>query len=252
MGARPGIAFPPQFAHSAADMTPVTLISVFDLDRTLTRLPTYTLFLLRSALRNNPLRLLLLPALIPVALLNAAKILTRRQMKMAMHAVLLGRRIPAATATSLADTFARHVHARGLLPAAVRRIGREQAEGRRVILATAAPELYARPLAALLGIDDVVATRCTWQDGDLLATIQGENCYGPAKREMLDAYLAAHGLPRETVHIRFFSDHASDLPMFDWVDEPIAVNPSAALTAIAKARGWPQFDWTSSKVRANA
>jgi HAD superfamily hydrolase (TIGR01490 family) len=230
----------------------VTPISVFDVDRTLTRLPTYTLFLLRSTLRNNPLRLLLLPALIPAALLNAARILTRRQMKMAMHAVLLGRRVPAATATALAEAFAQRLYANGLHAEALRRIRREQAEGRRVILATAAPELYARPLATLLGIDDVVATRCTWQDGDLLATIQGENCYGPAKREMLDAYLAAHGLPRETVHIRFFSDHASDLPMFDWVDEPIAVNPSAALTAIAKARGWPQFDWTSSKVRANA
>lgn len=206
-------------------MKPETSISIFDVDRTLTRLPTYSPFLLSSAWRNHPWRLLL-PALVPIALLYAAKLLTRRQMKMAMHGVLLGRPLCATTATCLGEDFARRLNATGLYDSARQQIFREQAAGRRVILATAAPDLYARPLAALLGIDDVVATRCMWRDGKLLASIGGENCYGATKRDMVAAYLARRGIVRDAVHIRFFSDHASDLPVFDWVDAPIAVNAS--------------------------
>jgi phosphoserine phosphatase len=35
----------------------------------------------------------------------------------------------------------------------------------------------------------------------------------------------------------------SDLPTFDWADEPIAVHPSPKLRAVAAERGWPILDW---------
>jgi HAD superfamily hydrolase (TIGR01490 family) len=224
-------------------------LSIFDVDRTLTRLPTYTMFLLSSAWSTNPLRLLLAPALIPFALAYAAGRKTRREMKMAMHATLLGRRIKRGRAVALAERFAKRVYRDGLYAEARRRIGEEQDAGRRVILATAAPDLYIRPLAALLGIDDVVASRCSWESGHLVPSIDGENCYGPAKRDMLRAYLAEQGIARDAVHIRFFSDHASDLPVFEWVDEAIAVNPSPRLSAIATTRNWPQQDWKALEAK---
>jgi HAD superfamily hydrolase (TIGR01490 family) len=225
---------------------PVSL-SVFDVDRTITRLPTYTMFLLTSAWFGNPLRLLLIPALIPFAIAHAARRITRRQLKMVMHGLMLGRRVPRAKAAGLAERFARRIYADGLYAEARRRIREEQSAGRRVVVATAAPDLYIRPLAALLGIDDVVATRCSWEGGDLLTAIDGENCYGRAKRDMLRDYLSERGISRASAHIRFFSDHASDLPVFEWVDEPIAVNPCPKLATIARARNWPQQDWKASE-----
>src|SRR3546814_4654856 len=78
---------------AAGALSPVTL-SVFDLDRTLTRLPTYSRFLLFAARSRAPWRLLLLPLLLPVALLYALKIVPRRTMKQAMHRIAIGRALP--------------------------------------------------------------------------------------------------------------------------------------------------------------
>ena len=44
-------------------------------------------------------------------------------------------------------------------------------------------------------------------------------------------------------HVRFYSDHASDEPVFDWSDEPVAVNPHARLARLAATRGWAVEDW---------
>ena len=43
--------------------------------------------------------------------------------------------------------------------------------------------------------------------------------------------------PRDTLHVRFFSDHHSDAPMFEWADEGFAINPTPKLRALAAARG---------------
>ena len=36
----------------------------------------------------------------------------------------------------------------------------------------------------------------------------------------------------------FYSDSLNDLPLLERVSEPVATNPSAALEAIARERGW--------------
>jgi phosphoserine phosphatase len=47
----------------------------------------------------------------------------------------------------------------------------------------------------------------------------------------------AHG------HVRFYSDHVSDQPAFEWADEPVAVNPHGRLRRLAEQRGWQIEDW---------
>jgi phosphoserine phosphatase len=42
--------------------------------------------------------------------------------------------------------------------------------------------------------------------------------------------------------VRFYSDHASDAPVFEWADEPVAVNPHAKLAKLAATRGWTVED----------
>ena len=51
-------------------------------------------------------------------------------------------------------------------------------------------------------------------------------------------------LPAGTrAHVRFYSDHVTDAPVFEWADEPVAVNPHDRLRRLAKLRGWPVEDW---------
>ena len=225
-------------------------LSVFDLDRTLTIQPTYTPFLLFAMRTRAPWRLMLLPLLLPVALLYAARIVPRRRMKQAMHRLALGGALPEREAAQLADRFARRLVETGLYAEGLALIARERAAGRRILLATAAPHFYTAALARRLGIADVVATASTWRNGCLSPAIGGTNCYGADKRAMVEAFLADAGIDRAAAHIRFYSDHASDLPMLDYSDEAFAVNPSKALRAIAADRRWPVLDWRATRKAA--
>ncbi len=231
------------FATSPSPRTQKAMLSVFDLDRTLTILPTYTPFLWFAVRSRAPWRLLLLPLLLPVAALYALKLIPRCRMKQAMHWVALGSALPERDAARLADRFAEHLVARGLYAEGVALIETERKAGRRIVLATAAPHFYTAALARRLGIADVVATASSWQDGRLTPAIASANCYGADKRALVEAFMDRADIARDAAHIRFYSDHASDLPMFELADEAVAVNPSAKMRALAAARGWPVLDW---------
>ncbi len=218
-------------------------LSIFDLDRTLTRKPTYTAFLAFAALRHCPWRLALAPCVVACMLAYLAGFISRRRVKELEQALVLGRRISRREIASLADRYAHKIARKGISPAGLARIRQERAEGRQVIMATAANAFYLDAIARRIGIEDVVATRSMWDGDDLLARIDGENCYGAAKRDMVCAYLETRQLCREQTSVRFFSDHVSDLPTFEWADEAIAVNPSPALRKVACERNWPVLRW---------
>lgn len=218
-------------------------ITILDVDRTITRRPTYTLFLLHAMRRIAPWRVLLLPLLLPAGAAYAAGLIRRERMKEAMHWVALGGAVPHHRANQVADEFADKLLRDGLYPQAVRLIEQRRAAGHHVILATAAPTLYIRPLARLLGIEQVVATRAIAGDTHLTARISGENCYGPVKLAMIEDALAAAGIDRATAHVSVYTDHHSDRHICDWADAPHAVNPSPKMAALAAQRGWPVLDW---------
>jgi phosphoserine phosphatase len=58
---------------------------------------------------------------------------------------------------------------------------------------------------------------------------------------MIEDWLTKERVTR--AHVRFYSDHASDAPVFEWADEPVAVNPHDRLRKLAGERGWPVEDW---------
>ena len=111
-------------------------------------------------------------------------------------------------------------------------------------MATASARLYVTAIADRLGFDDVIATNSIYGIDDIVtAKIDGENCYGPAKLRMIEAWMAKEGLSRADCRIRFYSDHASDAPVLAWSDAPFAVNAHAKLRRIAEAKGWTIVDW---------
>ena len=58
---------------------------------------------------------------------------------------------------------------------------------------------------------------------------------------MVEYRLAKNGLQRG--HVRFYSDHASDAPVFEWADEAVAVNAHDRLVRLARERGWRVENW---------
>lgn len=218
-------------------------ISFFDLDRTLTKNPTYTAMLAYMSWHLVRWRLLLAPVVVLAMLGYLCGLYSRRRVKEIEHWLLLGNRARRADVDKLAHQFADKLHGNGLLIAGKAAIAREKASGRQVVLATAANHFYATALAERLGISEVVATQSVWKEDQLTSSIEGENCYGLAKRQMATQYLKVRGLLRNDVHIRFYSDHISDLPTFEWADERIAVNPSRKLFEHALALNWAVVFW---------
>ena len=220
-------------------------LAVYDMDRTVTRHATYTPFLLHCALRRAPWRLLSLPLVILSTLAYLARLIDRAKLKEINHHLLLGRRIHPRDLQPLVESFADKQVRTNIRPGARNAIARDKSENRRVVLATASYRLYADAIAARLGFDDVIATgSIIGLDERVHAKIAGENCYGPAKLRMISDWVDKSGLKGEHGHVRFYSDHVSDQPAFEWADEPVAVNPHGKLRALAEQRGWAIEDWS--------
>ena len=222
----------------------MTDLAIYDLDRTITRRPTYTLFLIHCALRRQRWRLLFVPAVVIAMLAYAAGLFDRGRLKEICQSRLIGRHIHAADLRPLAESFADATISGNVRPGARRAIERDRKQGRRLVLATASYRLYADAIAERLGFDDVIATGSViGLDERVHARIEGDNCYGPAKLRMIAEWVERSGLTGTHGHVRFYSDHASDAPVFDWSDEPVAVNPHARLARLAAERGWAVEDW---------
>ncbi len=219
-------------------------LAIYDMDRTVTRRATYTPFLLHCAVRRAPWRLVFVPLVLVSMLAYVAKLIDRGRLKEINHLLLLGHRRHPSELKPLVDSFAEVTVAKNIRPGARAALERDRAEGRRLILATASYRLYADAIARRLGFDDVIATgSIIGLDERVHAKIDGDNCYGEAKMRMIAQWVEKSGLLGKHGHVRFYSDHASDAPAFEWADEPVAVNPHARLARLAAQRGWRVEDW---------
>ena len=219
-------------------------LAVYDMDRTVTRRATYTPFLLHCAIHRAPWRLILLPLVLLSMLAYVARLIDRARLKELNHRLLLGRVIHPRDLTPLVGSFVDMQFASNIRPGARTAIARDKSDGRRLVLATASYKLYADAIAERLGFDDVIGTgSIIGLDDRVHAKIAGENCYGPAKMRMIDDWVEASGIKGAHGHVRFYSDHVSDKPAFEWSDEPIAVNPHGKLRRLAEQRGWAIEDW---------
>ncbi|MFM9829262.1 MAG: HAD family hydrolase [Sphingomonas sp.] len=219
-------------------------IALYDMDKTITRAPTWTSFLLRYAASEAPWRLALLPVAGVVAFGYAVRLLNRAQLKEAAHWLMIGPRTAPATLARPAGRFAASLVANGLFADALTQIAADRAAGYRIVLATASHHFYVDEIARALGIADVVATAAQIdRDGWVLWRLDGDNCYGAAKLAKVEAWLAGQGVARNMAAVRFYSDHVSDTPTLDWADEGFVINADTALLALAKTMGWCALVW---------
>jgi HAD superfamily hydrolase (TIGR01490 family) len=222
----------------------MTKLAIYDMDRTITHAPTWTPFLLSSARRHAPWRLLLLPAVVFAMLGYTARLVDRAGLKQTMQRLLLGGRLAPEAVEAAATAFTDRVVASGVFTGARAQIEADRSAGYRLVMATASYRFYAASIAQRLGFDDVIATESEFDEaGWLGAKMMGDNVYGPAKLRAIEAWLAREKIERKQVHVRFYSDHVSDAPALEWADEAFAVNAHGPLKALAKKRGWTIVDW---------
>ena len=120
-----------------------------------------------------------------------------------------------------------------------------RAAGRLVVMATTTPYDMAKPLADLLGLDDVVATRYgVSADGSYDGTIDGPFVWSAGKLAAVRAWAEANGV--SLVDSYAYSDSVYDTPLLAAVGHPFVVNPDPRMVVMAAARRWPTLDLSAA------
>ncbi|MEM9516877.1 MAG: HAD-IB family phosphatase [Actinomycetota bacterium] len=125
-------------------------------------------------------------------------------------------------------------------PAGLRRVRRHRALGHRTILITGALSFNVEGLRPLF--DEIVAAEMSVKPN---GTYSGEMTTvpptGEARAQILADYCDAEGFDLDECVA--YADSSSDLPLFEAVGFPVAVNPETRLAAIARKRGWLVEQW---------
>jgi len=219
-------------------------IAIFDLDETLTKKGTWGRFVLGS-IKGKPHKLVpFFASSIFSQIKYMLRLGPREHVKETMMRWTLSGRTRAEL-TAMADKFADYEAGDGLRRQSKAMLARHRDEGDRILIASAAVDLVVEPIAARLGITEIVCTKMAYDDEDRLSRkLGGQNCYGAGKLEMVKAYLEADStFNRDNTHITMYSDSRSDLDILRWADVGIAVNPSPRLARCVDAESFEVQDW---------
>ncbi len=226
-------------------------IAIYDMDRTITKVATFTPYLFISAFRFAPARLTLFPfAMVAAAghwLLAKLGLHPgdyRISIKQAGLALVGGFPLSQSEAAKRASAYADHVIGSNVYGDALAQIESERNQGFTLVMATASNDIYALEIGNRLGFDAVLCTQNAMGDqGVILPAMKSANCYGAEKLRRIEAWFETSAIARSEAHVRFYSDHATDAPCLEWADEAFATNPHPPLRALATARGWSILDW---------
>ncbi|WP_211489989.1 HAD family hydrolase [Georgenia thermotolerans] len=104
-----------------------------------------------------------------------------------------------------------------------------------VVIVSASSGDVVRPIADMLGADEVIASTMEVAEGRFTGRV-AHFVYGAAKAEAIRDLAARAGYDLRACAA--YSDSVTDLPMLEAVGHPVAVNPDRALRRLARERGW--------------
>lgn len=126
-------------------------------------------------------------------------------------------------------------------PLAAPLFAEHRAAGRPVVLATTTPYDLVRPLADLLGLDDVIATRHeVGDDGNYTGALAGPFVWSAGKLTAVREWAADKGI--DLAESFAYSDSFYDSPLLAAVGHPFVVNPDPRMALLAATRRWPTLD----------
>jgi HAD superfamily hydrolase (TIGR01490 family) len=119
-------------------------------------------------------------------------------------------------------------------------IEEHQSAGRDVVLVSASGEEMVRPIGALLGVDEVIATRMAVENGRYSGEIEFYAA-GPSKVNAVTEL--ARERDYDLTQSYAYSDSISDRPLLECVGHPTVVNPDRALRRLATENAWPVLEF---------
>ena len=136
--------------------------------------------------------------------------------------------------------FMREVIEPQLRQSALALVHEHQMRGDVVALVTATNDFITTPIAATFGIEALIAVRLErGPGGTITGRIAGTPSYREGKVVRVAQWLAESGRDWNAFErISVYSDSLNDLPLLERATDPVAANPTPALEAVARERGW--------------
>jgi HAD superfamily hydrolase (TIGR01490 family) len=137
-----------------------------------------------------------------------------------------------------------------VVPGALRQIERHRAEGHVLAVLSSSPTYVTRPLAKMLGIEEVLSTTFEVDGDKFTGRLVGPACVGSGKIHWAESLMARRELDLEKSW--FYTDSYTDMPMLERVGNRVIVNPDPRMRLAAKKRGWPIQDWMNPPIEVRA
>ena len=152
-----------------------------------------------------------------------------------------GRPLPQVLA--MRERFMAEVMRPMLLPQAFELVQRHQRAGDLLAIVTATNEFVTAPIAQAFGVETLIAVNLERAaDGRYTGRVAGVPSFQAGKITRVQQWLAGLGRQwQDFERVHFYSDSINDLPLLERVSHPVATNPTPALAAIARERGWTEL-----------
>jgi HAD superfamily hydrolase (TIGR01490 family) len=168
--------------------------------------------------------------------------------KLDIHAYLVAMLTPLAkySRAQLAEYHQMYMHEvikPTIVPVALELVRQHRDAGDLCCMVTATNEFITGPIAAVFGVDKLIACEAETVDGqphsDYTGRPTGTPSYKEGKIVRTEAWLTSLGKTwSDFERSYFYSDSHNDIPLLQKVTDPIATNPDDTLRAHAQANGW--------------
>lgn len=220
------------------------VIAIFDLDYTLTKRGTWGRFVWKSVRKKPQYWIPLLFSTVSFQIQYKIGKLPRGAVKKTMMNWSL-MKSSRSQLEALAEEFAAEEVPNRFRPGAIKALEFHRSRGHKILIASAAVDLVVAPISRMLGNLEYVSTNLAWsKEGELLDEFASPNCYGEAKLGRVKSWLNSQNIEDATLY--FYSDSKADLPVLEFSDIPVVVDPKPKFFKIARTMNIPIQKWRAS------
>lgn len=140
------------------------------------------------------------------------------------------------------DLFTKQI-ARLIYPESRALINAHLEKGHTVGIISSATPYQVEPAARDLGIENVLCTQLEVQDGVFTGNVVRPTCFGQGKVDAAEVLADSVGANLDNGF--FYSDSTDDQLLLEHIGNPVALNPSDKLRAVARDNNWPTASFGS-------